>query len=285
MRIPVWRGRDLGVLMLLMLLGGLVACGSGTSGEATDGARPTVTTPNGSASGSTEAVGPVERDTRHEAGADGYTKRQLLRAMKAAMKDTRSAHFTMAMSANGQNVSAEGDLVYTRRGPELRMTMSSAALGPQEMDMRLVDGVVYFAMPPMTPKGKFLALDTNDPSSPYGAMGGLRQMDPLSTFDAFDAGLRKVRYVGEETVSGETMDHYVLTVDTAAASRAQGQPVAAGLPERLVYDLWLDEEDLMRKVSFDVNGMVAMDMTMSDWGKPVTVKAPPAGKVIENPQR
>jgi hypothetical protein len=240
---------------------------------------PGESAPSESAQSESAPSGPPAGDT------GGYSAKQLLRAMKVAVSKNRSSHFTMSMTGGVQEMTAEGDVDYTDRGPKLRMTMAAPALGGQEIEMRVVDGVVYMAVPQMTPKGKFLAIDTSDPRSPYGAMGGLDQMDPLSTFDAFDAGLRKVRYVGEDNVAGEVMDHYVLTVGMAAAFRARGQEPTPGMPRRLAYDLWLDNRDLMRKVSFDVNGLVAMDMTMSDWGKRVRVAAPPADRVVEDLQR
>lgn len=278
------------------LLLGVTACGadddtvpatadaSDAAGQAPGEATAGSTTEQ---SETTETAEPTEEPEPTEApvGAPGgYTAEQLLRAMKRAVREDRSAHFTMTMSAGGQEVTAEGDLDYTPRGPEMRMSMAGAAMGVGQIRMRLVDGVMYLAIPRMTPKGKFLSIDTNDPDSPYAAMG-LGQMDPVSTFDAFDAGLRKVRYVGEEHVSGEAMDHYRLTVDTGAATRAQGRPRVPGMPKRLAYHLWLDDADRMRKVTFDVDGLVAMDMTMSDWGKKVAVQAPPARKVVEAPTR
>ena len=58
----------------------------------------------------------------------------------------------------------------------------------------------------------------------------------------------------------------------------------SGLPKTVDYDLWLDQDDLMRRIEFTVpGGGGGMTMTMSDWGKPVTVKAPPPGAVMQMP--
>jgi len=278
---------------LAALLAGTTACGADdatpptaadTSGQALEEASTGPTDEQPETAEQQEPTQQPEPTGAPLGDTGGYTAKQLLRAMKVAVKEDRSAHFTMTMSGGGQEVTAEGDMDYTPRGPEMRMSMAGAAMGVGKIKMRLVDGVMYLAIPQMTPKGKFYSIDTNDPDSPYAAMG-LGQMDPMSTFDAFDAGLRKVRYVGEEHVSGEVMDHYRLTVDTGAATRAQGRPRVPGMPERLAYHLWLDDADRMRKVTFDVDGLVAMDMTMSDWGKRVDVQAPPARKVVEAPTR
>ena len=152
------------------------------------------------------------------------------------------------------------------------------------VEMRMVDGVIYMAMPPMTPKGKFLKIDPNDNSNPMaGQFSGLGdQMDPLRSFDAFDTGLKKVDYLGVESVDGEDMGHYVLTVDTAAGMKALGQQVPQGLPKTMTYDVWLDQDDLLRRMQMQLAG-ISMDMRMSDWGKKVTVTAPPAGALVQVP--
>jgi hypothetical protein len=74
----------------------------------------------------------------------------------------------------------------------------------------------------------------------------------------------------------------VLTVDAKKAAKAQGTPVPPGAQKQISYDLWIDEQDLMRRMQFD-EGRGGMTMTMSDWGKPVTVKAPPASAIMQIP--
>jgi len=168
------------------------------------------------------------------------------------------------------------------------MTMQLPQLGGGTVEMRMVDGVIYLAMPPLTPEGKFFKLDTNDRNSPFGNLGGgVTQGDPLATFDAFDAGLQDVKYLGEEDVDGEQLDHYVLTVDAEKAAEAQHEQVKPGMPDTITYDMWIDDDNLMRRIQFDLGdgptGGGAMVMTMSDWGKPVTVEAPPARDIAQLP--
>ena len=97
---------------------------------------------------------------------------------------------------------------------------------------------------------------------------------------------------GEETVAGETTCHYTLQVDTAAAMATMGGRLPKGMPDTITYDMWLDDSDLMRRIEFDLGAMMGaqgsgdsggMVMTMDDWGKPVTVKAPPAKDLVEMP--
>jgi hypothetical protein len=88
-----------------------------------------------------------------------------------------------------------------------------------------------------------------------------------------------VTYVGETTVAGETMHQYTLEVDSAAASQAQGEGLA-GLPETVTYQVWLDEQDHLRRVTFELP-QARMVLRMWAWGEPVDITALAADQVIE----
>ena len=51
--------------------------------------------------------------------------------------------------------------------------------------------------------------------------------------------------------------------------------------------MWIDDQDLMRRIQFDLGDVSGagggMVMTMSDWGAPVTVEAPPARDLVQLP--
>jgi hypothetical protein len=288
MRVPVTTRKILAAGLAPLLLAALAGCGSDDPAE---GSAPVASETASPAEPSEPSASASSEDTPAEAEdpvADdgGHTMETLLPAMKAAVADNRSSHMTMDL-LGPQSMSMEGDLRYDGDSPVLRMTLESAAFAGAVAEIRVIGGVMYMSIPPMTPEGKFLRIDPDDPDNPFGpAMSGLtEQVDPLTTFDGFEAGLKNLEYVGEESVSGEAMDHYVLTVDTAKASKAQGQTAMPGMPPTLDYDLWLDDEDLMRKVGFEIPGGASMDMTMSDWGEPVTVEAPAAKDIVEPPSR
>lgn len=222
-------------------------------------------------------------DSSDDAEPGGYDAQGLLAAMKAAVEENETTHVTMEVGGDGQSLSGEGDVSYAGDSTAMEMAMTSTQLGGSAIRMRLVDGVMYMSMPPMTPQGKWFKFDTTDPDSGMGDLGDMTQGDPLASFDAFDSGLEKVRYVGEESVDGEDLDHYELTVDAREAAKAQGrsgQP--KGMGKTIAYDLWLDDHDLMRMMQFDQAG-ASMTMTMSDWGKPVTILAPPAAAIVQMP--
>jgi hypothetical protein len=264
----------------------MAACGGDepAADESPDTASSSVTSAEPSEDAESESAEPTE--TTEEEVSGGYDAAELLDRMKAAIADNESAHVTMEMTG-GQQMSGEGDVSYAGDETAMQMNMQMPQMGSGTMEMRMIDGVIYMAMPPLTPKGKFFEIDTNDPNSPFGNLGGVTQGDPLATFDAFDAGLEDARYVGAEDVDGEQLDHYVLTVDAEKAAEAQGQQTQPGMPDTITYDMWIDDEDLMRRIEFDLgevaDGGGGMIMTMSDWGTPVTVKAPPRTAILQMP--
>jgi len=261
-----------------VVLVGLSGCGGDDTAPASD-----ETTTESSASEPTETeTEPEEASEEPEEASGGYDRAELLAAMKSAVAENESAHLVMDISGDGQSMTGEGDVSYAGDTTSMQLVMQAPQLGAGTIEMRSVDNVLYMAMPPMTPEGKFLKFDLNDPNNPMGDLGGVTQGDPLQTFEAFDKGLKTVEYVGREDVDGEEMDHYVLTVDGRAVAEAQANPAGGQLPEELTYDLWLDDDDLMRRVQYTMGGG-GVTITMSDWGEPVTVKAPPRSDIMQMP--
>jgi hypothetical protein len=244
--------------LLPLVLGGLAACqGADQAGS--------------SSSSASSPAGPL-------------TAKTLVPALKSAVQDKPSAHVRMALTGNGQTLMAKGDIRFTK-DPAMSMTMSGPMLGQGAAEMRVLDGFVYMSIPSLTPAGKFVKLDANDPNGPMGSgIGDLaKQLDPTSAFDAFSAGLRKVDYLGKQTVSGEELSHYRLTVDSKAVAKDEGHPLPPNVPSTLHYDLWLDGQNLMRKLEFTLGKQASVTMTTSNWGEPVTVKAPPKNDIIGTP--
>lgn len=254
----------------------LTACNSDTS-PAADTA-PESEAPTSQSPSETPSAEPSEETP--DAASGGYDADELVAAMSAAVLDKRSAHLTMTMEQGGQSMKAEGDVSYAGDTTAMQLAMSAPQLGG-DLELRLVGRTVYLSVPPLTPKGKFLKIDTDDPNSPFADLGGFTESDPLATFEDFDAGLEEVTYLGEEDVDGETLHHYVLTVDTKKAAKVQGQPVPEG-PAKVTYDLWIDDADLMRRIEFSEGGG-GMTMQLDKWGEPVTVKAPPASAIVKTP--
>jgi hypothetical protein len=94
---------------------------------------------------------------------------------------------------------------------------------------------------------------------------------------------------GQETVGGVPTVKYDVAIDVAKAAQSSDPATAkqyqtlknAGV-STLTYSVWVDGDDLPRKLSSstDVGGSTtATTVTYSDWGKSVTIQAPPAEQV------
>jgi lipoprotein LprG len=261
------------VAVLAAATGSLSACN-----DSDPGTKDAADTASSSAS---ESPAASESPSDDAASSGHLDKDGLVQAITVGQREAGSAHVSMTMSG-GQAMTAEGDVDYQGKTPEMQMTMNMPQMGSGKMELRFVDGLLYMSMPPMTPAGKFLKIDPSDKSNPLSQNFGslTEQMDPLNSIKAMQAGVQDVKFVGEEKVQGEPADHYTVTVDTAAMMKATKQKAVPGMPETLTYDMWLDDQDLLRRMQFDLSGL-KMDMLMSHWGEPVAVKAPPAGKIVD----
>jgi hypothetical protein len=252
----------------------LSACGdSGGSGSdasaAASGSAGSTASPSASSTGTaSDTGGPLSRAEFVQAITQGQIK-------------AGSAHVAMAMTGT-LAMTAQGDVSYKQATPEMRMTMSMQQLGGRTIEMRLVGGIVYMHIPQLVPAGTFVKIDPKDTSNPLSKGFGsiTQQMDPLASAKAMRSSVRTVTYVGPEKIQGEPADHYEVGVDTAAMTKASGSKAAPGMPRTLTYDMWLDSKDLLRRMRFGLSGM-KMTMTMSRWGEPVAVQAPPAGKLVD----
>jgi hypothetical protein len=188
-----------------------------------------------------------------------------------------TAHATMSGDM-GSQISGEGDVDYGGDTPSSAMTVSGMA-GSDDAEVRLVDGVMYMNLGELS-KGKFWKLDLSDPNSPFGALGS--QLDVKSSVALLEKGMTSVEYVGAE----DGLDHYTATVDTQVLLGAMGPEASAGtsgLPKSLDYDIWLDDDNRVNKLSFTMGKLGSMEMELSDFGKDVTIEAPPADQVTKMP--
>lgn len=169
------------------------------------------------------------------------------------------------MGAQGQpGITATG--VQDLKNEALEMELD---LNGQKFTYRLVDGTYYLAQPP-----KWVAI-TKGSTNPL-VKQALEQTSALSMrkqLDAFVAGVESAGDKGSEKVEGVTTTHYTATVRTADVRKELGLDPDPNAPARLIYDVWLDEDDLVRKMSFTQNGANAT-LIAKGWGDPVSIVKP-----------
>lgn len=288
------------VLAGVALAVSLTACGSDSvAGASTSPPRSVAaTTPAGT---STAATGPApsanaitSATATPTAGSDAA---QVARAASAAVAAARTARFTFTSAAGGQKVSGKGAfrLDGQRFDTAVTVTVPGQEAGTSTVQAVLVDGIIYFRLPPEdAPAGKpWLKISpTDDTPLAQGIAPLLDQLtesaDPTKTLDLL-AAADSFQAAGQEKVDGVSTTKYVATIDVAKAAAAASGPAKAGyqaLSDKGVttidYTLWIDGADLPRKFATSggtgAAGFTAAG-TYSAWGEPVDVAAPPAAQV------
>lgn len=242
--------------------------GSSTTGDSTGDSSTASDTPSApSSTSSTSTPSPTPTDT----GAPFDAKKFTGKLTKAVDKNPTVAIDVTAKIGGQQDVTATG--VQDLERDALDMDLD---LGGQELGYRLVDGQYYLAQPP-----KWVKVTRNS-SNPL-IQSTLEQIQLLSMrrqLDAFVAGVEKAGDKGSERIDGVTTTHYTATVDTDKALKVLDIEKGDGVPDSVIYDVWLDEDDLIRQMTFTQNGAKAT-MTASKWGEPVTIDKPKGSELAK----
>jgi hypothetical protein len=175
------------------------------------------------------------------------------------------------------------------------LTMDSGATG--QMQLMLIDGTMYLKSPALASlsKGKpWIKISLKELGSKSGLdLGSLldqaQQSNPAEQTKLFTAS-KDARKVGTETVDGVQTTHYTGTVDLKdglaaldAKAREQYKQQYSKLGTNKVgFDVWVDGDSLPRKMVNKIKisqGEVNTTILFRDYGKPVTITAPPESEV------
>lgn len=230
--------------------------------------------------GADAGAGATEGTTQEDTGADAMGEGEEISvedfmALVQSPDEEQLASYTMTMSVelDGQTVEAEGAVDMSGEQAAMRMDMEMPEVGAIEMIS--VDGEMYMAMPGVTQEGQYVQSDDL-----MGSVDALGEMDVSTQWEAWEQGAQEIRYLGDEEVDGMQLGHYRLTVDAAAAAEAMGQSADGGADlEEITYDVWLDDENFMRMISFDLGGTV--EMRLDNWGEPQDIEAPAADQIVD----
>src|SRR5699024_3733413 len=105
-------------------------------------------------------------ESKDGSSAEPLTKDDFAKRIADAQMEAKTAHMTMETEANGQNMTAEGDIEVGESVDDTKLTMAIEA-ADQKMDMRLIDKVMYMNMGEMS-NDKFVKIDLNDESKAIG---------------------------------------------------------------------------------------------------------------------
>lgn len=218
---------------------------------------------------------------------DEIDAKEFAERISQAAEKSSSAEVDMELTSSGLVTTSQGQVDYTGDQPAIAMSMSAPAIGEQEIRTTLVDGTMYLSMPGQQASSSvWYRIDLDDPKNPLAdMMGGMESLDPRKTIESFGKGLTKVVYRGEESVEGVETQHYEVTGETSSVTSGTGaeKGAASQLPETLTYDVWLDEEDRLIQMEADLDEQGSMSLTMTEWGEPADIEAPPEKQVRDYP--
>lgn len=282
---------------LALGVGGLAlaaaSCGSGaqttaeTDASATRSATPTDPVPwETASSGSSDGSGTSTPSSSGSKGASStsrtfpspsdtgapFDREDFVEGMRRAVAEAPTAEIDVDVVIDGEiGASATGSQDVDADALDMEVD-----IGGQTLAYRYVDGRYYLAQPP-----KWVEVD-EDSADPT-VQTTLEQIEVLSMkrqLTAFAAGVTSVGDKGTEDVNGTQTTHYVAQVDTSKALGAIDMTPAPGTPESVLYDVWLDEDDLIRKMSF-TQGDVEATMLADRWGEPVDIQAPDDSEIAQ----
>lgn len=240
----------------------------GSSSSSTDGSTDTSETTDGSgddSSSTSTRTFPSPTDT-----GDPFDREEFVDQIKQAVKETPTAEVTITVSDNGTTVSSAKGV----QDLDKDLVDMELDLGGVDYTYRHVDGRYYLAQPP---KWVELKKGTDDAMiQQFALLHAKRQLT------AFTEGVTTVGDKGPEDVDGTPTTHYTAQIDIKKAYEAMREEPPADLGDTVIYDVWLDEDNLIRKMSLNTGTGEAV-LTMDRWGEPADITAPKKSDLIATP--
>jgi hypothetical protein len=215
--------------------------------------------------------------------------------------DSFKASVSVASTSGGAgNLKATGTMLY-RLKPALAfsMTFDRMNVGGQSipgLQQVFVDKTIYMKIPMLTQMsgGKpWVKISLADLGQQTGMnfdelFQQTQQMDPVQMTKLMTAS-KDAREVGKETIDGVETTHYKGTYDLSQAAaklpaeqrEAFQKEIKSGGVSSVPFDLWVDGQQLPRKMTATAPGGTAATIVFRDFGQPVTISAPPAAQVTD----
>ncbi|MDO8143916.1 hypothetical protein [Isoptericola sp. 178] len=194
--------------------------------------------------------------------------------------------------AGMDGVYQNADIVLGATLDEMRMRMTTDAMG-MTVEAVIVDSTMYMDMSGFSAgEVEYVAIDLDEAQEEAGvaqALDLLENADPAAQAEMMADAVESFEYVGTEQVGGTELDVYAVTIDAAEAF----DPALLGVDPSTLDEM--DETPVDMVFRLDGDGLpVSFDMTMtvegqevvltttySDWGKDVSIEAPPADQVAD----
>ena len=224
----------------------------------------------------------------------------LIQAALSKASNDKTVHVTGTISIPQGSGTIDAQQQFS---PSVEMSMNMALSGTSISEI-LVGDTLYMKLPQLSSMlgGKAWAEFNLTSlgslgSSVQSLIDSAKNTDPTAQLQPLLAS-GDVHKVGTETVDGVQADHYSGTVDPATAfessqaaknltsaqiAQLKSMLQASGVTKETV-DVWVASDGLPVREQVTANGnsgATKVDMHLSDWGKPVSITAPPADQVTD----
>ncbi|MGO3151317.1 MAG: hypothetical protein ACTIJJ_01640 [Galactobacter sp.] len=221
--------------------------------------------------------------------------------MAKAQEQAGSVHLEMKIETMGMTMPMSADMVLPEDNDpndvKMRMTMDMSAVAgmggtgseevPDSMEMIMIGTKeIYMKMGSLTQE-KYAKM-SQDQLQTMNLDQSMNGSDPAAQAELMKKYLKEFKENGTETIDGVETTRYDVTVDTemlTEQAESQGEDsasAAAGVfGDELVYKMWIGEDDLPRKMAFDMGTSGSTEMTFSKWGEDLEISAPPADQITE----
>jgi hypothetical protein len=260
---------------------GLASCG--TAAPETEAADATAgVTEEAGDDGAQEAAEDVAPAVQ---SGDQVSVEELLERLMSPGEETLSSfEISMDLVDAGDEVSLQGAVDASGDTPRMDLSVDAGEMG--ELELVVVEEGIFISVPGLSGDGMYFQV----PESELDGLGGAdltESLDMKSTWDGWDVGAQSVTYLGTDDLDGTEMDRYQVVVDldavAAAVEDTLGQTASSDHEVGdMTYDLWVDEEDLMRRMTFTVDGETVR-LDLDSWGSTPQIEAPDPADVVQMP--
>jgi hypothetical protein len=219
----------------------------------------------------------------------------------AAAKSTKAGSVEADFKLSGAGVKGSGSGVFNT-GPSRsgQLTMKVTVRGMEvPIDTVISGNVLYmrssvFSQLGLPPNKQWVKVDLGQLAQQRGIdLSSLANTSPTPTSAlSYLRGSGKVREVGKESIDGAETTHYkvIVNLEKAAArsdpdtQKALRRVIQSSGVKTLPIDVWVDGKGYVRKVQYAQRAAgkdVKVSMNLHDYGKPVTVRPPPADSVVD----
>ena len=235
--------------------------------------QPTVSAP--------AASEPASSDLGGTANADDVIAR--LEAARAQVR-TYSMEMKMDMAVMGKEaaITMAGQMDETDQS-NVKMVMDMEFAG-MKMKMLRVDNEMYMKL---DATGDMWMKVPEDQMSQYEST--TNSTDVVAKLQEVRDSIKLIESLGTETVDGVQTTHHRISIDGSALSKLTGSEGEIDA-DTFVYDIWLDDADLVRRVSMDLKAKIdgrnvpfKIDGRMSHYNEPVDIKAPAKNQIMDMP--